>query len=347
MLRAPRFARRLCSAARVPILTASDALSRWESALPLSASSTMLAGYSSVLGGIVMNPSLMMVPIDDHGFHRGHCVFDTCNVTGGKAFGLQMHLERLLSSAQSARIIEDRHSPPAGFDHASLRDIILQTIAATGRRDDVFVRYWLTVGRGDFAISPKGCAANGGLSFYCVAHVDSHSASEPRGLAAAVVPVPLKPPLLATMKSNNYLLNALVAMEAEARDAQLGIQLEHGYVAESAVSTIAIVDQQNVLRAPIPDRILDSTTWRRCSELAPLLIAEGTLAGVSAASVSEAELRGAREILSLGGGWIEPIVRLDGQLVGDGQPGPVWRALDPTVRADLENPLYTDDVPYA
>ena len=161
------------------------------------------------------------------------------------------------------------------------------------------------------------------------------------------MPVPLKPPLLATMKSNNYLLNALVAMEAEARDAQLGIQLEHGYVAESAVSTIAIVDQQNVLRAPIPDRILDSTTWRRCSELAPLLIAEGTLAGVSAASVSEAELRGAREILSLGGGWIEPIVRLDGQLVGDGQPGPVWRALDPTVRADLENPLYTDDVPYA
>ena len=340
--------RRLSTSAstRLPILTASEALSRWQSAVPPPAAASILASYSSIIGGIVTDPALMMVPLDDHGFHRGHCVFDTCNVEGGRAFGLTMHLDRLLNSARQARIIEPSLAPPAGFDKASLRSIILQTIASTGRRDGIFVRYWLSVGRGDFAISPKHCASNGGLTFYCVVHLDSHSAAEPRGVAAAVVTVPLKPPLLATMKSNNYLLNALVAMEAEARNATLGVQLDDGFVAESAVSTIAIVDGQAVLRAPPADRILDSTTWRRASELAPGLVDAGILAGVSAAPVSEAELRGAREVLSLGGGWVEPVLTLDGSPIGDGLPGPVFRALDPVVRADFHNPAHTDAVPY-
>lgn len=343
--------RQLCTAhggtsMRLPILNALEAISRWQTAVPPQAAASVLASYSSVLGGIVTDPALMLLPMDDHGFHRGHCVFDTCNVEDGKAFGLTMHLNRLLVSARKARIISDSAPPPAGFDKDSLRSIILQTIAASGRRDGIFVRYWLSVGRGDFAISPKQCASNGGLTFYCVVHLDSHSAAEPRGVAAAVVPVPLKPPLLATMKSNNYLLNALVAMEAEARNATLGVQLDNGFVAESAVSTIAIVDGEGKLRAPPADRILDSTTWRRTSELAPSLVDAGILAGVSATPVSEAELREAREILSLGGGWVEPVLTLDGQAVGDGLPGPVFRALDPVVRADFLNPEHTDDVPY-
>ena len=154
--------------------------------------------------------ALITVPIDDHGFHRGHCVFDTCHVEQGRAFGLSMHIDRFLSSAAKAKII-DEGQPPEGFDKEALRSVILQTIAATGRRDGVFVRYWCSAGRGDFAISPARCEAP---SFYCVAHEDTHTAAEPRGLSAVTVGVPLKPPLLATMKSNNYLLNALVATPA-------------------------------------------------------------------------------------------------------------------------------------
>ena len=49
-------------------------------------------------------------------------------------------------------------------------------------------------------------------------HYSPHSSSPPLLLWK----VPLKPHLLATMKSNNYLINAIVAMEAEARGANLG-----------------------------------------------------------------------------------------------------------------------------
>jgi len=57
----------------------------------------MLAFYSSVLGGIVTDPALMVLPIDDHMAHRGHAVFDTANVVSqGRVYGLDMHLDRLL-----------------------------------------------------------------------------------------------------------------------------------------------------------------------------------------------------------------------------------------------------------
>ena len=52
-----------------------------------------------------------------------------------------------------------------------------------------------------------------------------------------------------------------------------------------------------------------------------------------------------REMFTLGGGWIEPIVAFDDESVGDGAPGP-FRALDTLVRDDFLNPDLTDDIPY-
>ena len=137
--------------------------------------------------------------------------------------GLSFHLDRLLGSAAKAEI----ENVPWGKEE--LRSIILETIAAAGRPSGdqaYFVRYWLTAGRGNFAVSPKGCTPP---SFYCAVHKDAHI-KVPPGVAAVTVDVPLKPPLLATMKSNNYLLNALVAMHAARKGAQLGVQSEDGWI---------------------------------------------------------------------------------------------------------------------
>ena len=52
----------------------------------------------------------------------------------------------------------------------------------------------------------------------------------------------LKPPLLANMKSTNYLLDALIQMEAEDQGANLAIQVAtNGVVAESSVSCVVVV----------------------------------------------------------------------------------------------------------
>lgn len=68
-------------------------------------------------------------------------VFDTCNVHNDRAYGLDFHLDRLLRSAATARIEHNTTKE-------SLRDIILATIAAGGRKNgDAFAKYWLSAGR--------------------------------------------------------------------------------------------------------------------------------------------------------------------------------------------------------
>src|SRR5574342_827249 len=60
--------------------------------------------YSSVLGGVVTDPALMVLPLDDHMVHRGHAVFDTATLTHGMLYQLDPHLDRLILSATGARI---------------------------------------------------------------------------------------------------------------------------------------------------------------------------------------------------------------------------------------------------
>lgn len=41
------------------------------------------AMYSSVFGGAILDPAMMVIPTDDHMVHRGHGVFDTAVVFNG------------------------------------------------------------------------------------------------------------------------------------------------------------------------------------------------------------------------------------------------------------------------
>jgi hypothetical protein len=93
-------------------------------------------------------------------------------------------------------------------------------------------RFWLSIGAGDFSISPK---ATSGTAFFVMIQeappVLSTGAASGKaklkrdGVAEFCVDVPLKPPLLATLKSTNYLLNALACMQAEDRGGYLGVQV--------------------------------------------------------------------------------------------------------------------------
>lgn len=117
--------------------------------LPPKAKASMLAFYSSVVGGIVTDPSLMVLPMDDHMAHRGHAVFDTCNiVAGGRVYGLDMHLDRLLRSAGLARI-------KPSFTKQELREIVLATVAAARETEGVFCRYWMSAGASCLSLALK------------------------------------------------------------------------------------------------------------------------------------------------------------------------------------------------
>src|SRR5688572_25616210 len=108
------------------------------------------AFYSSQLGGVVTDPALMLLPFDDHMVHRGHGIFDTAAIVDGKIYDLEAHLDRFLRSAERAKL-----RLPGSRDE--IREIIVQTTAASGRRDGS-IRYWLSSGPGRRELTPAAGA---------------------------------------------------------------------------------------------------------------------------------------------------------------------------------------------
>lgn len=305
--------------ARTPIYPTEEAITRLRAAVHPKASN-FYAMYSSVLGGIVTDPALMVLPLDDHMVHRGHAVFDTATLVHGMLYQLEPHLERLLRSAALARI-------PLPFSRDQLRRIILDTAAASGRRD-ASVRYWLSAGPGGFGLGPAECT---GSSFYVIvfkqeAYPDSYYTE---GIKVVTSQVPIKPPMFARTKSTNYLPNVMVVLEAKDRGADNGIFIDQrGMVAESSNMNVAFVTQDRVFRHPPFDAILSGITIQRVLEFAQRLLAQGELKEIRLSDITVSEGSQAAEMMLIGSSIkVAPVVEWDGQLIGDGKPGPITKKL--------------------
>src|SRR5919201_79577 len=228
------------------ILAADDVLARLE-ALRARQTVKYSAFYSSELGGIVTDPALMVIPFDDHMVHRGHGIFDTAGLVDGKIYDLEAHLDRFVLSAERSKL----RLPGTRDD---MRDIIVKTTAASGRRDGS-IRYWLSSGPGSLELSPAAGAEPGffvmifpGLSYPARWYTD--------GLRVMTTTYPIKPPLYAITKSTNYLPNVLMQMEAKEAGCDNGVFIdENGHVGESSNMNVAFVTRDGVFKHPKFDHI--------------------------------------------------------------------------------------------
>ena len=94
-------------------------------------------------------------------------------------YELDAHLDRFLRSAAKAKI-----TPP--FDRATIRDILIQTVAA-GECKSGILRYWLSVGRGGFKISPLECDKS---LMYAVLVEENHDDECKTGIKVCISPSP-------------------------------------------------------------------------------------------------------------------------------------------------------------
>jgi 4-amino-4-deoxychorismate lyase len=299
----------------ISIFTADEAAVRLRRAVHEKAAS-FYAMYSSVLGGIVTDPAFMVLPLDDHMVHRGHAVFDTAALTRGMLYQLDPHLDRLLRSAEGARI-------PLPFPRERLRQIVLETAAASRRRE-ASVRYWLSAGPGGYGLGPAECIAS---SFYVIifkpeAYPESYYT---QGIKLVTSQVPIKPPLFARIKSTNYLPNVLVVLEAKDRGADNGVFIDpRGMVAESSNMNVAFVTKDRVFCHPPFDAILSGITIQRVLEFARRLVQQGALSAIRLADIPVEEGRDTAEMMLIGSSIkVAPVVEWDGQKIGDGKPGPI------------------------
>lgn len=322
----------------LPLLSADDVRDRLH-ALRAKQPVQYSAFYSSQLGGIVTDPALMVIPFDDHMVHRGHAIFDTAGLVNGKIYDLDAHLDRFIRSAERSKL----RLPGT---RAEMRDIVIRTTAASGRRDGA-IRYWLSSGPGSLELIPAP-GAEPGFFVMVFAGLSYPERYYSEGLRLMTTTYPIKPRLYAITKTTNYLPNVLMQMEAKEKGFDNGLFLDPGgFIGESSNMNVAFVTAGGVLKHPKFDNILSGCTSLRTLELAPALKERGLLTDVQVGDVPVDEARAAREMLLFGSSIkVAAIVQWDEHTIGDGKPGPVARALLALLEDDMRNGDRLIDVPY-
>lgn len=288
-----------------------------------------LAMYASVWGGIVTDPGLMLVPIDDHMVHRGDAVFDTCKCVGEALYNLEAHLNRLEQSAKAVHL-----------EMPCERDVLIERISDTvraGGKPDASVRVLVSRGPGSFGCSPYDCPEPA-LYIMVTDLPPSFMDTHPEGATTAVSTIPAKPPFFAGVKNCNYLPNVLMKKEAKDRGLDFVISLDaNGFLAEGPTENVGIVDSDGTLAFPKLDNILPGTTMLRVVDLARELAAQDeTPSSVVFRDITPAEAEAATEMLIVGTTPNVAAVRqFNNRTFASALQGPVYQCLSRALENDI------------
>ncbi|NOU35358.1 MAG: peptidase [Kiritimatiellaceae bacterium] len=291
-------------------------------------STTLYAMYSGLTGGITVDPSLMMIPADDHLPQRGDGVFESLKCLNGQLYNAEAHLTRLELSCKGIGM-----ELPCSY--AKLLEIICSTIRAGGKRD-CLIRVLVSRGTENMGIDPALCK---GPVIYVVvyrytARIENGKLKPAR---VALSAVPIKSPDFATIKTCNYLPNVLMKLEANRRGLDFVISIDtNGNLGEGATENIGILTPDNELLMPTPDYVLSGTTARRALDLAKTLVANGTLKTAEYRDISPAQAARAKEIFIFGTTTdVTPVIEWEGRPVGDGKVGPIAEQLLALLKNDM------------
>lgn len=294
-----------------------------------AAQKSYLAMYSTWWGGIVKEPGLMVIPIDDHQVHRGDAVFEAIKVIDGKAFLFNEHLERLQASASQLGL-----ALPMSLEE--MRGIISETVKAAGVREAI-LRLFVSRGPGGFTTNPYDSV---GAQFYLVVTHFAPVANEKylSGVKVGRSHVAPKEPWFARIKSCNYLPNVMMKKESVDRKLDFTIGIDpQGFLTEGSTENIVLVDKNDILVRPKLHQILKGTTMMRTFELAEELIQEGLLSAISERDLSEQDVMQAKEVMMIGTTLdVLPVTEYEGQKIGQGTQGPVAARLLQLLREDIK-----------
>ncbi len=249
----------------------------------------------------------------DRAFLFGDAVYEVLPVYGGRPFRLREHLDRLNRGL-------DAIGMAAPHSHAEWYAVCERLLAQEGAHDSYI---YIQVSRGtEFGRNhawPDGLAPT--LFAYVTSLPLSASAQGERGVAAIT-----RPDIRWTrrdIKSTALLANVLLKRAGVDAGAFETILLEDDELTEGSSSTVHVVVDGVIHTPPNGHQILPGTTRDVVTELAARLAIPCFPSKVSAAM-----LRSADEIwLGAATRAVVPVTTLDGQAVGDGKPGPLWKRM--------------------
>ena len=264
------------------------------------------------LNGVTMPLSEVRVPALDRGFLFGDAVYEVLRVYDGRPWLEEEHLTRLARSLEALRIM--------GIDLERLRQRMRETIAA-GPFREATVYIQITRGSGPRSHAFPDQATP--LEFLYVQEFQDPYV-EARRLGADVITHPDQRWERCDIKSTNLLANVLAMQAAkEAGCLEALLYLPDGTVTEGTHTSLFGVLHGTLLTAPKSHEILPGITRElvlRLARKSGVPIEEHVLTRNHLREVAELFLTGTTTELM-------PIVRVDGQTIGDGRPGPVTRRL--------------------
>ncbi len=273
------------------------------------------------LNGETMPLAEVKIPALDRGFLFGDAVYEVLRVYHGKPFLMREHFDRFARSLAAIRI--------AGVDLARLQKRMLDTIAA-GPFTEALA--YLQITRG---VAPRKHGFPEGVAplefLYIQEFKDPYTEARKNG--AAVITQPDVRWGRCDIKSTNLLANVLAAQAAkEAGGVEALLTRPDGTLTEGTHTSFFGVLDGVVLTTPSGNAILPGITRGlvlRLAQRAGIAVREQSLKKSDLAHVSELFLTGTTsEVL--------PIVRVDGQAIGDGKPGRVTRRLQEEYRATVQ-----------
>lgn len=277
------------------------------------------------LNGHFLPRSAASVPVDDRGFVFGDGVYEVWRAVGGSLFESERHVARLQRGLDELRIARpDVATAPRLHDIA--RRLLTDSDLLHGD-----ATFYVEVTRG---VAPRTHHFPKGVVPPTVYATVNRLATpdEIRLRGAECITVPDVRWLRCDIKSVQLLPNVLAKQTAEERHAIEAILVRDGVVTEgSHTNVIGVLD--GVLRThPTNHLILPGIT-----RAIALDIARSLGMPLREDAFGEREIPRLEELFLVGTTTdVMPVVRVDGNTVGDGQPGPIGRRLQSELRARLD-----------
>lgn len=262
----------------------------------------------------------------DSSVQGGDAVWEGLRLYSGRIFRLTEHLDRLRGSARALAFTD------VPSDAALVREI-RRTLEANHMWDDVHIR--LTLTRGVKITSGMDPRLNQAGPTLIVLAEHKPPVYQKSGLSLITSSLRRSPPdcLDPKIHHNNLLPSILAKIEANAAGADDALMLDtHGFVAETNATHLFLVRADTVQTSfcrACPEGVTRATVLSLCAR-----------AGIThrEADLSLAEFYRADEVFCTGTmGELAPVTRIDGRLIGAGQPGPVTARLSELFSEEVAN----------
>jgi branched-chain amino acid aminotransferase len=279
------------------------------------------------IDGVFVPREEAKISVWDHGLLYGDGVFEAIRVYDWNIFKLKEHIDRLFESAKAIMI-----------DIPLSKDEFISKVVEIVKKNNLrygYIRIIVTRGVGPMGVDPRNCKKP--------TIIIMTERREPiwgeRPIVAITSSIRRIPPecIDPKIKSLNYLNNILAKIEAINAGADEAIMLNiQGYVSEAPTENIFIVKNSVLYTPPLEAGILRGITRETIME-----IAKDLNIPVFERNLTIHDLYTADEVFLVGtAAELAPVVKIDGRIINDGKPGPIFRRIYEEYRKRAHDPRY-------